>query len=56
MSGFFGQVSRFAVPALAEQHENRLTTVFAAVLERAGGLALHLARECGWPQTRRTPA
>lgn len=46
MSGFFGQVSRFAVPALAEQHENRLTTVFAAVLERAGGLALHLAREC----------
>ena len=44
MSGFFHVVSRYARPALAEQWENRLTQVFAGVLEHSEGLALELAR------------
>ena len=45
VSGFLSRVSRYARPSLVEQRENRLTEVFAAVLERADGLALHLAKE-----------
>ena len=43
MSGFFSRVSRYAKPARAEQRENRLTGIFAAVLEHADGVALDLA-------------
>jgi hypothetical protein len=45
VSGFFRRVSHYARPALSEQRENRLTEVFAGVLEHADGLALMLARE-----------
>lgn len=47
MSGFFSRVSRYAGPPGADQRnqrENRLTGIFAAVLEQTRGLALELAR------------
>jgi hypothetical protein len=46
VGGFFARVSRYARPALAEQRENRLSQIFAGVLEHADGLAVDLAR--GW--------
>ena len=50
MSGFFGVVSRYARPSLADQRENRLTQVFAGVLEHSDGLAVELARD--WLRSR----
>ena len=44
MNGFYYRISHYARPALAEQQENRLTEIFAAVLERTDDLALTLAR------------
>jgi hypothetical protein len=44
VTGFLSRVSRYARPSLVEQRENRLTEVFAAVLERTDGLALQLAK------------
>lgn len=44
MSGFFRVVSRYARPWLVEQTENRLTQVFAGVLQHSDGLAVELAR------------
>lgn len=45
MTGFFRRVSRYAQPALYQLRENRLTEVFAAVLEQAPRLSVALARD-----------
>lgn len=45
MSGLFARVTRYTPGGLANPRENRLTEIFAGVLERVDGLAVALARE-----------
>lgn len=45
MSGLFARVTRYTRGGLANPRENRLTEIFAGVLERVDGLALALARD-----------
>jgi hypothetical protein len=45
VTGLFGRVTRYTRGNLANPRENRLTEIFAGVLERVDGLALALAQE-----------